>query len=254
MARRLSACWRVSGAKVPRTTSLPSSSAAQELRRLDASFRPYLPSVAAQQVRREPAASRLGGEEREVSVVFADLASFTTFSESRPPTEVIGMLNEYWAVVVPVIFEAGGTIEQFAGDGVMAIFNAGGDQPDHARRAARAGLAIVAAGRPLAAQHPTWPIFRVGINSGPVVVGNVGVEGRLSFAAIGDTTNVAARLMAAGEPGQVVAARATWEALGGAIAGGAPTAGGSPQGVALGPVRVKGKRAPVEAWILTGVT
>ena len=136
----------------------------------------------------------------------------------------------------------------------MAIFNAGGDQPDHARRAARAGLAIVAAGRPLAAQHPGWPIFRVGINTGPAVVGNVGVEGRRSFAAIGDTTNVAARLMAAGEPGQVVAARATWEALGGAIAGGAPTAGGSPQGVALGPVRVKGKRAPVEAWILTGVT
>ena len=149
------------------------------------------------------------------------------------------MLNEYWAAVVPVIFAAGGTIEQFAGDGVMAIFNAGGDQPDHARRAARAGLAIVAAGRPLAAQHPGWPIFRVGINSGPAVVGNVGVEGRLSFAAIGDTTNVAARLMAAGEPGQVVVAGATWDAL-----------GDGRDGLGLGPTRVKGKDLPVEAWVL----
>ena len=83
----------------------------------------------------------------------------------------------------------------------MAIFNAGGDQPDHARRAARAALAIVEAGRPLAAAHPDWPIFRVGVNTGPAVVGNVGVAGRLSFAAIGDTSNVAARLMSAGEPG-----------------------------------------------------
>ena len=116
--------------------------AAQELRRLDEAFRPYLPAVAADQVRRQPAA-RLGGEEREVSVLFADLAAFTTFSETRAPTVVISMLNEYWAAVVPVIDAAGGAIEQFAGDGVMAIFNAGGEQPDHARRAARAGLAIV---------------------------------------------------------------------------------------------------------------
>jgi class 3 adenylate cyclase len=216
--------------------------AAQELSRLDASFRPYLPSVVAQQVRQEPATVRLGGEEREVSVLFADLASFTTFSETRSPTVVITMLNAYWAAVVPVIDATGGAIEQFAGDGVMAIFNAGGDQPDHARRAAAAGLAIVEAGHPVAAAHPDWPIFRVGINSGLAVVGHVGVEGRHSFAAIGDTSNVAARLMAAGEPGQVVVARTTWEAL-----------GGGRQGDALGPVRVKGKQAPVEAWILRAV-
>jgi adenylate cyclase len=215
------------------------SQAAHELRSLDATFRPFLPSTIAERIRHEPAAGRLGGEERVVSVVFADLASFTTFSETRTPTEVIGMLNQYWAVVVPVIDVAGGVIEQFAGDGVMAIFNTGGDQPDHARRAARTGLAIIEAGRPLAAAHPDWPIFRVGVNSGPAVVGNVGAEGRRSFAVIGDTTNVAARLMAAGEPGEVVVAGATWQALDGAR-----------DGVALGPTRLKGKAVPVEAWIL----
>jgi adenylate cyclase len=218
--------------------------AARELRRLDASFRPYLPAVVAQRIRRgeETPGARLGGDERDVSVLFADLAGFTTFSETRAPTEVITMLNDYWAVVVPVIDTAGGTIEQFAGDGVMAIFNAGGDQPDHARRAARAGLAIVEAGSPLSRANPSWPVFRVGVNTGRAVLGNVGVAGRHSFAAIGDTTNVAARLMAAGAPGQVVVARSTWEAL-----------GDGRDGTALGPTAVKGKRIPVDAWILRGV-
>ena len=214
--------------------------AAQELRRLDAAFRPYLPSVIAQGIRQgQPGIARLGGEERVVSVLFADLAGFTTFSESRAPTEVIAMLNEYWAAVVPVIDAAGGVIEHFAGDGVMAIFNADGAQADHARRAAATGSAIVAAGRPLAEAHPGWPIFRIGVNTGSAVVGNVGVTERRSFAVIGDTTNTAARLMAAGEPGQVVVGRMTWDALGDDRAGDA-----------LGEVRVKGKQEPVEAWVL----
>jgi class 3 adenylate cyclase len=217
--------------------------AARELRRLDAAFRPYLPSVVAQRIRRrEPAAAQLGGEEREVSVLFADLAGFTGFSERRAPTEVIGMLNEYWAGVVPVITVAGGVIEHFAGDGVMAVFNASGDQPDHGRRAAMAGLAIIEAGRPLAAAHPGWPMFRIGVNTGRAVVGNVGAIGRQSFAVIGDTTNTAARLMSAGEPGQVIVARATWDAL-----------DGHARGRALGPTRVKGKTAAVDAWELDAV-
>ena len=218
--------------------------AARELRRLDAAFRPYLPSVVAQRIRRdEPAVAQLGGEEREVSVLFADLAGFTSFSERRAPTEVIGMLNEYWAGVVPVITAAGGVIEHFAGDGVMAVFNATGDQPDHARRAARTGLAIIDASRPLASAHPGWPLFRIGINTGRAVVGNVGAVGRHSFAVIGDTTNTAARLMSAGEPGQVIVARATWDAL-----------DGRASGRGLGPIRVKGKTAAIDAWVLAEVT
>ena len=213
---------------------------AREVQRLDAAFRPYLPSVVAQGIRKvAPDVGRLGGQERVVSVVFADLAGFTTFSETRSPTEVIGMLNEYWGAVVPVIDAAGGVIEHFAGDGVMAMFNAGADQPDHAVRAADTALAIVAAGRPVAARHPDWPIFRVGVNTGPAVVGNVGSDARRSFAVIGDAINTAARLMAAGEPGQVVVGRATWDAIGDDRAG-----------EPLGGLRVKGKSAPVDAWRL----
>jgi class 3 adenylate cyclase len=213
--------------------------AARELSRLDASFRPYLPSVVAQRIRTDPAAGRLGGEERDISVLFADLAGFTSFSENRAPTEVIGMLNEFWAAVVPAIDAAGGVIELFAGDGVMAVFNAAGDQPDHARRAARAGLAVIRASQPVSASRPGWPTFRVGVNTGRAVVGNVGVAGRHSFASIGDTTNTAARLMAAGEPGQIVISGATLAGLGVEV-----------NATALGPIRVKGKRLPVDAWLL----
>jgi adenylate cyclase len=213
---------------------------AEELRRLDASFQPYLPSVVAERIRRadEPGVA-LPGEERVVSVLFADLAGFTTFSETRPPTEVLEMLNAFWAAVVPSIDAAGGVIEHFAGDGIMAIFNTEGDQPDHAARAARAARAIVAAAGPIAASRTGWPTFRIGINTGPAVLGDVGAAERRSFAVIGDTTNTAARLMTAAEPGQIVVGRSTWEAL-----------GADAIGTALGAIAVKGKREPVEVWRL----
>ncbi len=216
--------------------------AAGEVRRLDRLFRPFLPSQVADRLVAEPGTGDLGGVERRVSVLFADLAGFTSFSETRSPSEVIAMLNSYWAVVVPVIDANGGVVEQFAGDGVMASYNTATDQPDHALRAARTGLAIVAAGRPLAATHAGWPIFRIGINTGPAVVGNVGAEGRRSFAVIGDTVNTASRLMALGKPGQVVVSAPTWSAL-----------GDDRSGLALGPAEVKGKRLPVDAWVLTGL-
>jgi class 3 adenylate cyclase len=215
------------------------ASAADELRRLDTLFRPYLPSNLATRLRTEPGAARLGGAEREVSVLFADLAGFTSFSETRSPTDVITMLNAYWAVVVPAIERGGGVIEHFAGDGVLASFNTADDQPDHARRASATALAIIEAGRPLAATHLDWPIFRAGVNTGLVIVGNVGAEDRRSFTVIGDTTNLAARLLALGEPGSVVVADATWDRL-----------GPGRDGIALGPNRVKGKREPVMAWVL----
>ena len=127
--------------------------AAGEVERLDALFRPYLPSHVARDLRQEPSIGRLGGVEREVSVMFADLAGFTTFSETRSPSEVIAMLNRYWADVVPLIDASGGVVEQFAGDGVMASFNTTGEMADHARRAAGTALGIVAVGDAVACRR-----------------------------------------------------------------------------------------------------
>jgi adenylate cyclase len=216
--------------------------AASEVRRVGELFRPYVPVQLADRLAAEPGLARLGGEEREVSVLFADLAGFTTFSESREPTDVLRMLNRYWAAVVPVIERAGGVIEHFAGDGIMVIFNAVGDQPDHALRAARSALAIIAATEPLAAASPGWPRFRIGVNSGPAVVGNVGAQGRRTFGAIGDTSNLGARLMSAGDASQVVISASTREALARDEVELAATG--------LGTIRVKGKQRPVEAWVL----
>jgi class 3 adenylate cyclase len=151
------------------------------------------------------------------------------------------MLNAYWAVTVPVVVrEHGGLIERFAGDAVMVVFNATADQPDHAKHAVDAALGMQRAAEATRQDRPNWPRFRAGVNSGTAIVGNVGTDEQRSFAAIGDTINVAARLQAIAEPGQVV------------VSG--TTASGLHNGYeldGLGPRDVKGREQPVEAYVVS---
>jgi class 3 adenylate cyclase len=213
--------------------------AAQEIRRLDELFRPYLSPQLADRLREDPSAGELGGEQRQVSVLFADLQGFTAFSERASPADVIAMLNEYWGGTVPVLEAEGGLIERFAGDAVMVVFNAAADQQDHAARACRAALELQRASGVIADERPGWPRFRAGVNTGPAVIGNVGSAERRSFTAIGDTTNLAARLQAQAQAGQVVIGAATLAAVGTAA-----------HVTALGPLELKGKAEPVEAFVL----
>jgi class 3 adenylate cyclase len=216
---------------------------AREVEAVEGLLRPYLSPQLAARLRDEPAVSELGGEERDVTVLFADLQGFTAFSERHSPAEVLAMLNEYWAKTVPVMLgEHGGMIERFAGDAIMVVFNAAADQPDHPLRAARAGLALQQAAEELAADEPGRPRFRVGIHTGPAIVGNVGTAEQRSFTAIGDTTNLAARLQTHAGPGQVVIGETTFEAL----ADGALVE-------PLGPLELKGKSEPVAAYVLIGL-
>jgi class 3 adenylate cyclase len=184
----------------------------------------------------------LGGATVDVSVLFADLRGFTSFSERASPQDVVTMLNRYFGVAVPVVLAEGGTISQFMGDAIMVLFNAPTRQPDHALRAARAGLGLQTAIDAIAAGHDSWPRFRVGINTGPVVVGNIGSAEQRNFTAIGDTANLASRLETSAEEGQVVIGPRTYDLI---------------RDVAvvrpLGPLQVKGKEAPVEAYVLTGL-
>jgi len=216
--------------------------AAEEVRAVETRLTPFLSPQLAARLRDEPEVAALGGEEREVSILFADLQGFTAFSEDHSPAEVLAMLNAYWAETVPVVLdEHAGMIERFAGDAIMVVFNAAADQPDHALRAARAGVGLQeAAGR--ISQNRDWPRFRVGINTGPAIVGNVGTEEQRSFTAIGDTTNLAARLQTAAAPGQVVLGQKTYEAV-------AETAETRP----IGELDLRGKSAPVTAYVLTGL-
>ena len=221
------------------------SNAAIEIRRVNDLFQPYLPQQLATRLRQDPRVRELGGVERYVTVLFADLAGFTSFSETRRPTDVLEMLNEYWAAVVPVIDRAGGSVEHFAGDGILVMFNTVSDQADHPARAARCALDLLRVTDMVAGEHAGWPRFRIGLNTGSAVVGNVGAAGRRSFAAIGDTTNLASRLLDAAQAGQVVIGAATRQNLQAEIDA------GTLRVTALGPLPVKGKRVPLDVWSLS---
>lgn len=152
---------------------------------------------------------------RDVSVLFADLKGFTTFSERSSPREVFAMLNAYFDAIVPAVARGeGGTVDKFIGDAIMLTFNTRGDQPDHAERAARAGLALQREAARVQASHPEWPHFRVGINSGAAIVGLLGPRGARSYTVVGDVVNVASRLEGSARAGDVVVGEATREALG----------------------------------------
>jgi class 3 adenylate cyclase len=120
----------------------------------------------------------------------------------------------------------------------MAVFNAVGDQPDHADRALGAARGMLAASERLATEHDGWPRFRAGLATGPAAVGHVGTSEQRSFTAIGDTTNLAARLQAQATPGKVVVAGSTVSLL-------QDASGLRP----VGPLQVKGRAAPVEAYV-----
>jgi class 3 adenylate cyclase len=188
--------------------------AAREMVRVDELFRPYVGPALADRLELEPSIAELGGREAEVTVLFADLAGFTSFSDGRSPMDVVQMLNVYWATAVPIITEReGGLIERFAGDAILVVFNALEDQPDHAFRAVRAARSMQRALAETSNDHPDWPRFRIGINSGSAALGNVGAGAHRSFTAIGDTTNVAARLQAAAPAGGILIGQATFDAV-----------------------------------------
>jgi adenylate cyclase len=145
---------------------------------------------------------RLGGVRRDGTVMFADLRGFTTFAETLDPDQVIEVLNRYLGEMSDTVMAEGGTLVSFMGDGIMAVFGAPIEQPDHADRALAAAREMVGPGL---SRFNTWiraeglgEEFRMGIglNSGSVMSGQVGSERRLEYTAVGDTTNTAARLEA----------------------------------------------------------
>jgi adenylate cyclase len=153
--------------------------------------------VVAQLVGAPGAALDRAGEQREISVLFSDIRGFTHFSETRPPAEVVAMLNRYFSRQVEVVFRHGGTIDKFIGDAIMAFWGAPVADPDHAKNAVAAALEMARVAdefaAELAAQGAPFGIG-VGIHSGSAVVGFIGSENRLDYTAIGDTVNLASRI------------------------------------------------------------
>lgn len=160
---------------------------------------------------------KLGGENRNIAVLFVDIRGFTTMSESLEPEQVVEILNRYLSLTTKAIFDNDGTLDKFVGDATMAVFNAPFDLDDYIFKAVCAAYDIAAGADEIEAEmmerFGKTVGFGVGVNCGPAVVGNIGCEVRMDYTAIGDTVNTAARLEANAKRGQILISDAVYQAV-----------------------------------------
>lgn len=191
---------------------------------------------------------RLGAVERECTVLFSDLRGFTSFSEKLPATRVIEVVNCYLNEMTEAILDAGGTLISYMGDGIMAVFGAPLEQPDHADRALRAAREMLWSRLDcfndwIGEQgHTHRFVMGVGLNSGPVMAGNIGSEQRVEYTALGDTTNTASRLegMTKGSGHMLFVSDSTRQSM-----------RSSPADLVLvGEFEVRGRTEPMTVWTL----
>jgi len=170
-----------------------------EKRKLKATLGRLVSPEVAELAERNPNALSLSGQTREVSVLFSDIVGFSTISEKQPPERVIAMLNAYFKEMCDVVRRNHGTVKQFVGDEIMVLFNAAREESDHAFKAVWTAIEMVDRLRELAAEDPEnehgFYRVKIGVHTGPVVVGGVGTEDRMEFAAVGDNVNLASRIM-----------------------------------------------------------
>ena len=161
-------------------------------------FRHYLSPDVIERVIQNPALLKLGGEKREITSFFSDVAGFTAISEALAPEELVNLLNEYLSEMTDIILSSGGTLDKYEGDAIIAFWNAPLDQTDHALRACRAAMSCQKRLGELQSRfqekYGRSVSARIGLNSGDAVVGNMGSGRRFDYTAMGDTINLAARL------------------------------------------------------------
>ena len=170
----------------------------REKRRIRHLFGRYVSGDVINELMENPSLARLGGQRREMTVLFSDIRGFTTASEASTPEAVVGQLNEYFGAMVEVLFRHGGTLDKFVGDMVMGLFGAPLPDPRHADHAVLTALDMI---ERLEAMNVTWqaegrPVLNIGIgiNSGEMIAGNIGAESAMSYTVIGDAVNLGSRL------------------------------------------------------------
>jgi adenylate cyclase len=225
----------------------------RERRRIGQMFGRYVSPQVVKTLLASAELPELGGQSRQISVLFSDIRNFTTFSERLSAREVVEMLNAYLERACAALLAEGATIDKFIGDAIMAEFGAPLVQDDHARRALRAAVAL----RAVAIEFRGWveerfagrdlPQFEIGIgvHSGEAVIGNVGSSVRMEYTAIGDTVNIASRLEGqTKETGaHILASRDTVAMFGSGLVTGT-----------FHSLKVKGRAAPVEAFEIVAIT
>ena len=201
----------------------------------------YLPANLVDKVVRREQDMHLGGERREVTVLFADVVAFTPITDSLPAEDVVSLLNEFFTIVTEIVFRHGGTVDKFIGDCVMAVWGAPTPQQDHASLALAAAEDIVrwleAGNRGWRDKYNVTVEIAIGVNSGDAVIGNVGSETRMQYTAIGDVVNVAARLETIARPQQILVTEAVKSAAGDGF-----------DYRSLGPRQLTGRKEPIHLF------
>ncbi len=196
---------------------LRSKSQADQLRatqeQIRRTFERFVPASVVEQLLENPELARLGGQSKEITILFADLEGFSAVAEHAAPERLLEVLNRYHSLIVHHILQEQGTIDKFVGDGVMALYNAPLPQAHHALHAVRAAVNIQ---RALPVFHQQFePVFRLkinfGIHTGAALVGNVGTAELMDYTAIGDAVNLASRLQDMSKDGQILVSESTFE-------------------------------------------
>jgi len=206
--------------------------AAQE-QRLRGALRRYVGDNVAEMVEARPSFVDVGGQTQTISVLHADVRGYTTMAEDLPPDQVVALLLRYHGAAAKAIRATGGTIDRFAGDAILALWNAPAAQTDHARLALAGALAMRDAAEVVGSELG----YGVGVHTGEAMVGNLGSEQYQNFTAIGDTVNVAARLQSQAKAGEVICSAALLQAAGDGV-----------RATALGALDLKGRKSKVEAF------
>jgi len=215
----------------------------REKRRLKEMFGRYTSPQVVEELIANPEMLKPGGTRKELTVLFSDIRSFTTFSEDHPPEEVVRRLNEYLSAMVEVIVRNDGTLDKFVGDEIVAVWGAPVDQPNHAELAVRAGvemeLEIIRLQEKWKQAGLTLLDMGVGINTGEMVVGNIGSQRKMDYTVIGDNVNLGARVEALTRdfPHRVLITGKTFEQVKHTV-----------EAIHLDDVVVKGKKKPVPVY------
>lgn len=219
-----------------------------------ARFENYLPPVLTRWIMQEGETARMTPVEREVTVMFTDIAGFTAMAEKLPAAAVAAFLNEHFTLVAGVVEEAGGVVDKFLGDGVLAFW-LDTDAADHAVQAANAALSISDAihheNERREASGNARIRLRVGLQSGPAVVGSIGANNRMAFTIVGDTVNTAQRLEQHGKVEAVCGGGDVTIICGEAMAARLPTL---PPMTPVGLVSLKGRDERIHAYRLEAKT
>jgi adenylate cyclase len=219
----------------------------REKRKIKRLFGQFVSKDVSEQLVANPGLARLGGQRRDMTVLFSDIRGFTTVSERGNPEEIVAMLNEYFTAMVSTVFRHKGTLDKFVGDMVMALFGAPLDDPHHAKHAVEAALDMIDG---LHALNARWKAegrpeldIGIGINTGSMIAGNIGSDAIMSYTVIGDAVNLGSRLESLNKQygTRIIIGDATREQL-----------TGSYVCRPLGDVVVKGKTRPVAIFELVG--